>query len=142
MVAAAGALVVAAAAGAFLVFQPDASTSSGAVQGLARALTYVGIPRDYSADVIGFTFNVALFVPGSFAAALLWPRVRWWQWVLVGFLVSAGIEVVQGAFIPARQAQLNDLISNTLGGALGSGAATLLTRARSRGVDRQDGFTV
>ena len=125
---ASAALLLAAVLGAVLVFQPDAATSSGAVRSLAHRLTDLGVPYTPAAEVVGFVLNVALFVPGAFAAALLWPRVRWWQWVLVGFAVSAAIEVVQGAFLPAREAQLQDLVSNTLGGATGAGVAVLLRR--------------
>jgi glycopeptide antibiotics resistance protein len=60
--------------------------------------------------------------------------VRWWQWVLIGLLVTAGIETLQGVFLRGRDAQLHDLVANTLGAALGSGAAVVWRRARERGV--------
>ena len=126
---ASAALVTAAVLGAGLVGQHDAATSSGAVRRLSWTLSRRGLPYDPTANVVEFSLNVALFVPGAFAAALLWPRVRWWQWVLVALVVSAGIETVQGAFLPGREAQVRDLCSNTLGGALGAGAAVLLRRA-------------
>jgi glycopeptide antibiotics resistance protein len=123
------ALALAVVVGAFLVFQPSAATSSGAIQYLARHIADLGIPYRWASDVVGFSLNVALFVPGAAAAALLWRRVRWWQWVLVGFLVSAGIEAVQGLFFASRDAEVQDLVSNTLGAALGS-AAVLGWRSR------------
>jgi glycopeptide antibiotics resistance protein len=128
------ALAVAAALGAYLVFQPDAATSSGAVLRLSRILYRHGVvPYARAADIVEFGLNVALFVPGAFAAALLWPRVRWWQWVLVGLAVSAAIETVQGVFLPARDAEPRDLVANTLGAALGAGAGLVLRRVASRG---------
>jgi len=138
---AAAALGLAAVVGAYLVFQPDAATSSGAVQRLAHAIASLGVPYTPAAEAVEFSLNVALFVPGAFAAALLWPRVRWWQWVLVGFLVSAGIETAQATLLPDRTAQVRDLVSNTLGAALGSGAAVLVRRAFALNTTGDD-FTV
>ena len=117
--------MLAATAGAWLVFQPDAGTSSGVMQRVARVLVDRGVPYEQAAGVVGFVLNVALFVPGAFAAALLWPRVRWWQWVLVGFAVTVSIETVQGVFLPRREAQGIDLVANTLGAALGAGVGML-----------------
>ncbi len=125
------ALVLAAVVGAYLVFQPSASVPSSAVQRLAHVLVGLGMPWQTAADVVEFGLNVALFVPGAFAAALLWPRVRWWQWVLVGFAVTASIETLQGVLLDSRNAQVRDLVSNTLGAALGSGAALSWHRNRS-----------
>ena len=125
LLTAAAALVLAGAVGAWLVFQPDAAASSGAIRRLSQVLVDRGVPYSRASEVVGFVLNVALFVPGAFAAALLWPRVRWWQWVLLGFAVTAAIETMQGAFLPGRNAQGVDLVANTLGAALGSGAAVL-----------------
>jgi glycopeptide antibiotics resistance protein len=119
---------VAAGIGAFLVFQPDASTSNGAVHGLARYVYRLGAPYAQAADVVQWALNVALFVPGAFAAALLWPRVRWWRWVLTGLAVSAAIEALQAAFLPARTPEARDLLANTLGAALGAGLSLALRR--------------
>ena len=122
------ALGLAVVVGAFLVFQPSAATSSGAIVWLSRRIADLGVPYHRASDVVGFSLNVALFVPGAAAAALLWRRVRWWHWVLVGFVVSAGIETMQGLFFASRDAEVRDLVSNTLGAALGSAAALLWLR--------------
>ena len=126
--AAGAALVLAAVVGAFLVFQPSAATSGGAIQSLSRLFADLGIPYRQASGVVEFALNVALFVPGAAAAALLWRRIRWWQWVVVGFLVSAAIETLQGLFLDGRDAQPHDLVSNTLGAALGAGVARLVRR--------------
>jgi glycopeptide antibiotics resistance protein len=127
---ASAALALAVVVGAFLVFQPSAATSSGAIVWLSRNIADLGVPYHRASDVVGFSLNVALFVPGAAAAALLWRRVRWWQWVLVGFVVSAGIETMQGLFFASRDAEVRDLVSNTLGAALGSGAVLLWRQGR------------
>jgi glycopeptide antibiotics resistance protein len=130
------ALVLAAVLGAYLVFQPGAATSSDAVNHLAKLLFDLGVPYARAADVVEFTLNIGLFVPGAFAAALLWPRVRWWQWVLVGFAVSGAIETVQGVFLPSRQAEWRDLVANTVGAAVGAGLGLLLHRVVRRSAAR------
>ncbi len=126
------ALVVVAAVGAWLVFQPSAGTSSEAIQRLSRLVADAGIPYRRASGVVAFGLNVALFVPGAAAAALIWRRVRWWHWVVVGLVVSAGIETLQGLFLVGRDAQVHDLVSNTLGAAVGAG----LGRVVHRGGDR------
>jgi len=123
------ALAVAAAVGAYLVFQPDAGTSSRAIQGPSRWLQDLGVPYRRAAGVVEFALNVALFVPGAAAAALIWRRVRWWQWVVVGLVVSAGIETLQGLFLAGRDAQPHDLVSNTLGAGIGAGLGIVVRRA-------------
>ncbi len=130
MLAAGVALVLATLGGAYLVFQPGGSTPSDAVQSLADVLAGLGLPWQWASNIVEFALNVALFVPGAFAAALLWPRVRWWQWVLVGFAITASIETLQGVFLDSRTPQVRDLVSNTLGAALGSRAAVLCQRSQ------------
>jgi glycopeptide antibiotics resistance protein len=122
------ALVLAVVVGAFLVFQPSAATSSGAIVFLSRRMADIGVPYRRASDIVGFALNVALFVPGAAAAALLWRGVRWWQWVVAGFLVSLAIEATQGLFLAGRDAEVHDLVSNTLGAGIGSGAALLWLR--------------
>lgn len=131
VIGASAALVLAAVVGAVLVFQPDAATASGAVRRLAHVLAGGGLPYTPTATVVEFSLNVALFVPGAFAAALLWPRVRWWRWALVGLAVSGCIETVQGVFLTNRDAQVRDLVSNTLGAALGAGMALAARRLQA-----------
>ena len=129
MVLAAGvALVMAAVVGAYLVFQPGGTAPSTAIRRLAHMLADEGIPYQAAANVVEFTLNVALFVPGAFAAALLWPRVRWWQWVLIGFMITASIETLQALFLDSRTPQVRDLVSNTLGAGFGAGLAALVRR--------------
>ena len=132
-IGAAAALALAVVLGAVLVFQPDAATSSGVLQWLTRRVADLGVPYRQAVGVLEFGLNIALFVPGALAAALLWPGVRWWQWVFVGLAVSAGVEGVQGALLPGREAQAHDLLSNTTGAALGAGAAVVLRRRSGHG---------
>ncbi len=138
MLVAASGLALAVVLGALLVFQPGATTSTGVRHWLAWELAGRGVPYQRASVAVEYGLNVALFVPGAFAAGLLWPGVRWWQWVLVGLAVSAGIEAVQGALLPSRQAEARDLVANTVGAALGAGAAVLLRVASRPGTSLPD----
>ena len=87
------------------------------------------LPKHY-----GVLLNVVLFVPvGALLAALL--RGRWWAAVLVAGLCSAAIEVVQSRWLE-RVGDVDDLVANTVGAALGALAITLRTRRRSRRAGR------
>jgi glycopeptide antibiotics resistance protein len=64
--------------------------------------------------------NVAMFVPVGAIAAMWLPR-RWF--ILAAVLavgLSAGIEYVQGALLPYRVSDPNDVLANGAGGFLGA----------------------
>ena len=64
--------------------------------------------------------NVLLFVPFGFLLPLLAPRVgRRWQVVAIGAATSFGIELVQISMPGIHRADINDLLLNTAGVALG-----------------------
>ncbi len=80
-------------------------------------------------DVLG---NIAVFIPlGMALAAATFParpdgrqarrfRVRWWlRIVITGFLLSLSIELIQ-LVIPSRATDIDDVILNTLGTAIGA----------------------
>lgn len=69
----------------------------------------------YPAD---FTLNLLLFVPLGVGLGLIGSRLP--VAILVGFLVSAAIEIAQTR-IPGRFSSLSDVISNTMGAWLGAG---------------------
>jgi glycopeptide antibiotics resistance protein len=83
------------------------------------------------ATVAGAAGNVALFVPLGFLLPLLAPWVdRLWRTVAAGFVVSTAIELSQVAFPGIRRPDVNDVLMNTLGAAVGFLAYRL---ARGRG---------
>ncbi|WP_052207517.1 VanZ family protein [Sinomonas humi] len=64
--------------------------------------------------------NVAVFVPvGFLLAVLLRPGFRWAAVVLC-FLLTTSIEIVQALLLPGRDGNARDIITNTLGGAIGA----------------------
>ncbi len=76
--------------------------------------------------LINFVGNIALFLPLGFFPPLLWQNVSLKSAALIGFAVSAFIELCQ---LPLpRDFDVDDLILNTLGAVLG----WLLTRAVRR----------
>ena len=54
---------------------------------------------------------------------------RWWRTVGAGFALSAAIELSQVAFPGIRRPDVNDVLMNTLGAALGFLAYRLVARA-------------
>ena len=78
-----------------------------------------------SAFVLEILANVALFVPVGLLLALAWPRLRLWQTVLIGALMSVLIETVQGV-MPSRFPTLSDVIANTTGTLIGALIVTII----------------
>lgn len=62
--------------------------------------------------------NTLLFIPLGATIALLLSRRAWPLAILAGFILSAGVEVFQ-ASIPGRVPDVEDVLWNTLGGAIG-----------------------
>jgi glycopeptide antibiotics resistance protein len=83
------------------------------------------------ATLAGAAGNVALFVPLGFLLPLLLLRLdRLWRTVAAGFALSAAIELSQAAFPGIRRPDVNDVLMNTIGTAVGYLAYRLLARAR------------
>jgi glycopeptide antibiotics resistance protein len=74
-------------------------------------------------EVADAVMNIAVFLPLGMMLPLLAARPRWWRAVAVATAVSLGIETTQ--YVTAHLlggghlADVNDLIFNVLGGALG-----------------------
>jgi glycopeptide antibiotics resistance protein len=84
------------------------------------------------ATLAGAAGNVALFLPLGFLLPLLAPRLdRLGRTVAAGFLLSVAIELSQLAFPGVRRADVNDVLMNTLGTALGFLAWRLAARRRA-----------
>ncbi|MFK3676436.1 VanZ family protein [Microbacterium sp. NPDC090218] len=101
---------------------------TGLVGILAQWVADAGIaPYRPSAVVLEVLANVALFVPVGLLLAFALPRLRLWQLVLIGALMSSVIEAVQG-FMPSRFPTISDVIANTAGTLIGGVIALLLVR--------------
>ncbi|WP_435743092.1 VanZ family protein [Microbacterium sp. PMB16] len=92
---------------------------TGLVGILARWVAEAGIASYHSsAVVLEYLANVALFVPIGVLLLFAWPRLRLWQVVLIGALLSGMIETVQG-LMPSRYPTISDVMANTLGALVG-----------------------
>jgi glycopeptide antibiotics resistance protein len=86
----------------------------------------------YAAALSGAAGNVALFAPLGFLPPLLAPRLdQLGRTVAAGFLLSLAIALSQVAFPGVRRADVNDVLMNTLGTALGFLAWRLAARRRA-----------
>lgn len=65
-----------------------------------------------------FAANIALFVPLGLFFVLLVGKRQWWLALGLAVLLTAGIEWVQ-QFIPSRVSDPRDIVSNSLGAAIG-----------------------
>jgi glycopeptide antibiotics resistance protein len=76
--------------------------------------------------------NVLVFAPFGFALPLVWERARRAHVTIVaGALLSLAVELTQ-LFVPTHTTDVDDLLLNTLGTALGFAAVAVLLRARDR----------
>ncbi|MBN6190626.1 VanZ family protein [Microbacterium sp. K41] len=114
----------------FTVWLPASVSAkvTGLVGVMAAWVSDAGIASyERSAVVLEILANVALFVPVGLLLALALPRLRLWQVVLCGGLMSVVIEAVQG-LMPSRVPALSDIIANTSGTLIGAVLALVLLR--------------
>jgi glycopeptide antibiotics resistance protein len=109
----------------FVVLQPDAGASGGAIDLTVRVLHRIGFSR-FTEWHVEKALNVALFVPLGALGRLLWRRRPWWLWGPVALALSGFFEAVQARFLPDRVADRWDLVTNTGGGLLGAAVVALV----------------
>jgi glycopeptide antibiotics resistance protein len=107
----------------YLVWDPDPTAAPWAVYHLTAYLNRIGIGIEPS--LVEFGLNVLMFVPMSFLGAFIVPRLRIADWVLIGFVASFAVEIVQKALLPTRTGSTRDIVSNTTGALLGAILAKL-----------------
>lgn len=84
----------------------------------------LGVREHVSPEGFAVAANVVLFVP--FFAALAMLRPTWW-WVLLGAALSTSVELYQGS-LGTRIQDPWDIVTNTLGAALGVAAGLAMRR--------------
>lgn len=72
--------------------------------------------------------NVLLFIPVFAALATLLPR--WW-WIAVGAAISSTVEIYQLS-LGSREPSIGDVLTNTLGAAIGTALGILVRRRPAR----------
>lgn len=88
----------------------------------------LGVREHVTPEEFATIANVLLFIPFFAALAVLLPR--WW-WIVVGTAISSAVELYQ-LVIGSRDATFEDVATNTLGAAIGTGAGILLRRLLAR----------
>ncbi|CAN5275033.1 hypothetical protein BH11ACT2_BH11ACT2_16920 [soil metagenome] len=74
--------------------------------------------------------NVIMFAPLAALVTYLAGIRRWWIVLLGCALLSAAIELTQLLFLPDRTASVGDVVSNTIGAAVGIGIIALARLGR------------
>lgn len=74
--------------------------------------------------------NVVIFIPIGFLLGCGFPKLPWWKVIGTGFLFSLTIETLQFTF-KREFCELDDVIHNTLGCAIGVGIIKLIMFAHS-----------
>ena len=93
-----------------------------------------------SYSTLEFWSNVAMFVPVGLFFLLLLGRRRWWLAIILGVVLTCGIEFVQ-QFLPDRVSDPRDILANSVGAFGGVVVALVVTwpaavrRARERRLD-------
>ncbi|WP_245631562.1 VanZ family protein [Curtobacterium ammoniigenes] len=89
---------------------------------LSAVLTFLhhhGVPRWFDYNTVQFSANIILFMPFGALVASMFPRSLWWSSVALGASASFLIEFVQEEFLHGRTADPGDVLSNTIGAAVG-----------------------
>lgn len=87
-------------------------------------------PDSVSPEDYGLLLNVLLFVPLG-AGLVLLTGWRWWQVTLAAALASTLVELIQ--LVLPREADPRDVVTNTLGAAIGALAVGAVVALRARG---------
>ena len=114
---------------AWLVLNPSPSAPGRAVYAFRRLATALGLPAELTTPAVWeFLLNVALFVPLTFLAVLLWPRPGVVGWTTLSGVLTMGLEATQLLLLPTRSPTVSDLVANTGGGFVGAFLAAVALR--------------
>jgi glycopeptide antibiotics resistance protein len=84
-------------------------------------------------NLLEFVANVLMFLPFGLFFVLLLGRGRWWLAIALGVTLTLGIEFAQ-QYIPQRVSDPRDILSNSLGAAIGTLLALALTASKARSI--------
>ncbi len=104
---------------------------SGLLRRLASLLSRYPATEWFTFLRLEFMANIMLFVPFGIFLVLLFGRRMWWLAIVLGVLLTVGIEFAQN-FIPSRVSDPRDLVANSLGAVIGALLALVLTAPRAR----------
>lgn len=104
---------------------------SGVLKDILELLGALGAPHWINYNFVEFSANILLFVPFGLLVAMVSPTRRWWMAVVLGFVISLGLETAQYALLSERYPSGLDVLANTTGASLG-GLTVFLVRRRRR----------
>ena len=73
-----------------------------------------------------------MVAPLPLLATLLWSPWTWERWTAYGYVLSGGVELIQGLLLQQRSAQFVDIVANTLGVLLGATTAQWILSKRAQ----------
>jgi glycopeptide antibiotics resistance protein len=109
----------------------SAGLESGALWQLAELLGRYPATEWFTFLRLEFLANIAMFVPFGIFLVLLFGRRMWWLAIVLGVLITIGIEFAQ-QFVPNRVSDPRDLLANSLGAVIGTVLALVLTASKAR----------
>jgi hypothetical protein len=120
----------------FALLTPSGETPSSSVAWMGEVMDRLGAPdRLLVGARVEFLANVAILVPATALAAVIWSGPSWRDWTAYGFVFSGGVEAVQALLLDGRSATYVDVVANTLGALLGGVLVAAARLARSRMLD-------
>lgn len=122
-----------------VLLQPQPTVAAGGVGWLDDLLQHLGAPATLTATGrVEALVNTVLFIPPSALALLVFPRLRWSDVVVAGFVGSLAVELIQGLILSDRSAQAIDVVANTSGALIGAlvGLAVLRKAQRRRPIEQ------
>lgn len=117
-----------------LVLAPSVPGPNRVMAEVVELLVRVGVPRYPTGEVVEFVLNVAMAVPLTVLASLLWPRHTWRDWTAWAFVVFGSVEVAQALLLPARHGSFSDIAANTAGCLIGALAVVFVRRSEAQRV--------
>ncbi len=91
--------------------------------------SYVAILKGSSELVAQILMNVLVFVPVGMLLGMVFPRWSWYRIVVIGCAISISIELLQ-LVLMCGLSEIDDVIHNTFGCAMGYLLYALLTKIR------------
>jgi len=116
-----------------IVLAPSSEVPSTVVLEATDAARRLRVPEVFLLGTrVEFTLNAAMVVPVALLGSLVWPALTWRDWLAVGFIGAATVELLQGLVLPERSATFEDIVANTLGAGVGAIAVAAVRRLSAR----------
>ena len=104
-----------------VVLAPTPTVASSVVIEVIDVGRRLGVPEALLVGTrVEFALNTLMVVPVSLLGSLLWPALSWRDWLAIGFIGSAAVELAQGLLLPERSATFVDIVANALGAGVGA----------------------